>query len=819
MLQEAVLVIDSAGVIVHASTQVESVFGHSNSELIGSSIQTLFPNISLEIEESPSSMQLTDLLIRKRKTILNVRAQRKDGTVFPIELWLRRYVCFNGIMVVATIKDPGGRRPLDDFSNFQSTADQVALGIERKVTEGLNAQLANLIKLTDDAIISKDPDGTIIQWNDGAERLYGYSAEEIVGKSIEVLYPEDRLHELEYIHNALLRGMHIANYETVRIRKNGSPVDISLSISPIKDICGNVLGISAIARDMSEQKRKDRLLAEQYAAIAAKTEQLQAVLDALAVVTRGGNWHEASTCLLNNALKQTNSQCGFAGVVTPDQSLHILAFAGADWDPHINREFYDRSLQSLHRHGFIEFRKLGNLFGAVIESRQTVICSDPASDPRSGGCPDGHPVIESFLGIPLIKGTELIGLIALANRPGGYTEAEQKTAELLAQPATVLFELYRKQAIEEQLREQIEEDADKLQKILNASYEAFIGIDSSGEITDWNARAEKVFGWSRHEVVGKKLIDTVVPARYRTDEINLSLTGQRKVTHHGTQISALHRNGHEFPVEVSVFPVTVSRGSLICAFVRDITEEKQAEEAEKQVLVMKEREDFMFTLTHDLKNPLIGANVILDQLSRGEFGVVTTETAEILLKVRDSNSSLISLIQNIIEVYRYEKDAQNLTLSECDLGSILIDCLNNFSLGTGDHAPEVKTSLNCSSAVVLADANSIRRVMHNLVDNAIKFSPRKGLVSASLSVDEDWAVLTVHNHGEWIAPEDREFLFQRFWQGSRGKRYVAGSGLGLYLCHKIVTAHRGTISCASDESAGTTFTVRLPLCKTRDGAW
>lgn len=240
-------------------------------------------------------------------------------------------------------------------------------------------------------------------------------------------------------------------------------------------------------------------------------------------------------------------------------------------------------------------------------------------------------------------------------------------------------------------------------------------------------------------------------------------------------------------------------------------EQKQTERAKEIVLLMQEREDFMYTLTHDLKNPLIGANMILDQILAGYFGIITGESAKVLEKLHQSNSNLISLIQNIIEVYRYEKQADELVLVEQNAVELFADCIHDAALSTGGGGIQLKTVCSCTSAKVLADAASIRRVMHNLTDNAIKFSPSQGTVTLSLSADEGFAVMKVHNFGDWIAPEDGEFLFQRFWQGARGKRYPAGSGLGLYLCHKIISAHNGIITCTSDEHAGTTFSVRLPL--------
>lgn len=117
--------------------------------------------------------------------------------------------------------------------------------------------------------------------------------------------------------------------------------------------------------------------------------------------------------------------------------------------------------------------------------------------------------------------------------------------------------------------------------------------------------------------------------------------------------------------------------------------------------------------------------------------------------------------------------------------------------------------------VIRADANSFRRVLLNLIDNAIKFEPEGGKVTVTLREDDSSSLMgkkrariDVHNRGSFIPEDDRKRLFQRFWQGAEGKRYVPGTGLGLYVCRQIMDAHNGTISCASDKS-GTTFSIGL----------
>jgi two-component system, cell cycle sensor histidine kinase and response regulator CckA len=127
----------------------------------------------------------------------------------------------------------------------------------RRQTEAIAAYLASIVQSCDDAIIGKTLDGTVVSWNRGAEHLYGYSAEEMIGRSISVLLPSYRPEELPEIMESVKQGKGVDGLETVRLRKDGTPVDVSLTISPIKDSLGRVVGASVVARDITQRKQEE----------------------------------------------------------------------------------------------------------------------------------------------------------------------------------------------------------------------------------------------------------------------------------------------------------------------------------------------------------------------------------------------------------------------------------------------------------------------------------------------------------------------------------------------------------------------------------
>jgi len=210
--------------------------------------------------------------------------------------------------------------------------------------------------------------------------------------------------------------------------------------------------------------------------VAERTHQLQTVTDAMLAFLQDGDWRGASARLLSSALKQTASDYGFVGVVVEGPKLRVLAHEGIQWHPHINREFFENAAETYERLGYLEFDNLNNLFGSVITTGKAVIANEPDADPRSGGRPPGHPPLNHFLGVPILIGSEVVGMIGVANRPGGYTGKEQASIEILTQAAGVLYDSYRRRLHEAKLEEErrrAEDERENLHRqLLDASRQA-----------------------------------------------------------------------------------------------------------------------------------------------------------------------------------------------------------------------------------------------------------------------------------------------------------------------------------------------------------
>ena len=235
----AILTLDPEGRIVSWNTGAERLLGYREAEIGGQHVSLLF---------TPEDVQRGEPERELRKAVDEGRAEderwhvRKDGTFF----WS------TGIVT----------HLLDEDGNPRGFSKVMRDFTERKKAEEVRVQLAAIVESSEDAIIGKTLEGVITSWNRGAQKLYGYSAQEAVGRSIKILAPPELSDEISEILAKLKRGEAIEHYETVRVSKDGRRLDVSLAISPITDSAGNVTGASTIARDITERKRTEEELAE-----------------------------------------------------------------------------------------------------------------------------------------------------------------------------------------------------------------------------------------------------------------------------------------------------------------------------------------------------------------------------------------------------------------------------------------------------------------------------------------------------------------------------------------------------------------------------
>ncbi len=250
---DAIVILDSAGRIVLVNAETETLFGYAREELVGKPIEALVPAGAPDRSGKDNAAFFAAPRGRAAGPGAELCGIRKDGTSIPIEINVSPLDTNRGPLITAAIRDI----------------------TERKKAEDQRAHLAALVEASDDAIIGKTLDGTITSWNDGARRVFGYEAAEIVGKSITLLVPAGREDEERHVLERLATGERV-HFDTVRRRKDGREIDVSVTSCPVRDARGALIGVSKVARDITARHEAEVALARAKEAAEAANRELEA---------------------------------------------------------------------------------------------------------------------------------------------------------------------------------------------------------------------------------------------------------------------------------------------------------------------------------------------------------------------------------------------------------------------------------------------------------------------------------------------------------------------------------------------------------------
>jgi PAS domain S-box-containing protein len=261
---------------LRVNQRVCDITGYSEAELL----QARFQDITHPDDLAADLLQ-TDKLVRGELSTFSMekRYVRKDGS----QVWVN--------LTVSCARDVAG-----NLKHFISIIEDIG---DRREAGRTRGRLAAIVESSDDAIISKDLNGVITSWNAGAARIFGYSAEEVIGRSITILIPTELRAEENEILRRLRSGERIDHFETIRLTKAGKRLNISLSISPIRDATGHIVGASKIARDITERKRVEEALHDSQTQLALALESSRTAIFDWDVVNRRGRWNSQMTALYN----------------------------------------------------------------------------------------------------------------------------------------------------------------------------------------------------------------------------------------------------------------------------------------------------------------------------------------------------------------------------------------------------------------------------------------------------------------------------------------------------------------------------------------
>ena len=704
-------------------------------------------------------------------------------------------------------------------------------------------RLAAIVESSDDAIVSKDLKGYVTSWNRAAERMFGYSAAEIVGKHITTIIPKERLAEEDLVLARICRGESVEHFETIRVRKNGSTVPVSLTISPIRDSSGTVIGASKIARDITERTRAEALLAHAENAQAdlqrrlltlveassslMATPRLDAVLDHTIALAR--NLVAADAYAIWRQDVYAREWCAEASIGLSDElKADILATMSED----------------MEELPFTEPLTFDNLESSPLVARRREAY-------RRGG-------IKGLLIVPLtIRGRRCGTLVFYSTHLHAFNAVEVQTARAignLGAAAMTTAELYEEQ-------HKSREQADFLVQVgttLAGSLDyketlTLLAHLAVPKIADWCAidmvdddgnlqrlalaqidkdrmrlaaevqqryydpsspyTAESVVKSGR-SVILPHVSDAMLASAARGDAERLQLvralglvsymcipiTAHTRVVGAITLVSAESRR-HFTDRDLQFVEQVAARAGLAVENARAYVEARDANRL---------KDEFLATLSHELRTPL---NTLLGYARMLTEGVIPAGKQQRAVEIIERNAtSLSQIVADVLDVSRIISGKLRLELQPADLPSIVREAIETVRPAADAKSIRIVTMVESLDSVVQADAQRLQQVIWNLMSNAVKFTPQNGRIDVRVRQDEGDVVIEVTDSGIGIASDFLPFVFDRFRQAdSRFSREHGGLGLGLAIARHIVEMHGGQIDVSSEGTGqGATFRVRLP---------
>jgi PAS domain S-box-containing protein len=364
-----------------------------------------------------------------------------------------------------------------------------------------------------------------------------------------------------------------------------------------------------------------------------------------------------------------------------------------------------------------------------------------------------------------------------------------------------------------------------LAAIVDSSDDAIIGKTLDAIIVSWNAGAERLYGYSATEVVGQPITILIPPDH--PDELpsimNRLKRGER-IEHYETQ--RVRKDGTRLTVSLTISPIRDDTGTIVgaSAIARDVTERRQVEAEREQFLAREQaalaeaqealrlRDVFLSVAAHELKTPLTSllGNTQLLQRRLEREGLVVGPHAKVTQVIVNQAQRLNKMMNALLDVSRIATGQLSIEPAPVDLCALVQRIVDEVQPALDKHT--VECQLPEETVLIDGDVLRLEQVLHNLVANAIKYSPQGGPVVVRLERDGDQARIVVRDRGMGIPKTDQPQLFQRFYRASNAhSEPLSGMGIGLFVVKEIVGLHGGTVEVSSTEGEGSTFTVTMPL--------
>jgi PAS domain S-box-containing protein len=779
---DAVIATDAAGRVRFMNPVAERLTGWSLEEAEGRPLGEVFRivnELTRAVVESPVEKVLREgqVVGLANHTVLLAR----DGREVPID--------DSG----APIRDERGRTS-GVVLVFHDVTEQ------RKV-ERMRAHQAAIVESSSEAVIGKTLDGTVTSWNAAAERMYGFTAEEAVGQPISFIVPEDLQADLADILARLARGERVERAETVRSRKDGSRLDVSLIISPIRDASGRLVGASTIARDITEQKRGDA----ERARLSRLVEHERGRLKNLVANVPGVVWEawgepDAGSQRIDFVSEHVEQMLGY----TVEEWLATPNF----WLTIVHPEDRDRAAAEARRKfdsregGTSQFRWVRKDGRVVHVEAQSLVVLDER----------GRPVGMRGVTMDITErkaAEERLRFLADASRVlGSSLDYETTLAGLAHLAVEALADYCLVDLVDDdgRARRVAAAHRDPAQQPLAERLSAFPpGPQSAGVPRVLRTGRPEVF----HEVTEETL-----PSLARDEEharvlreLGLKSFITVPLVARGRTIGALTfsstRAARRYTdADVAYAEEIAARAALAIENARLYARAQEVNRA---------KDEFLATLSHELRTPLTPILGWTHMIRSGRLGAA--ETAQGVRVIEKNSQSLSRLINDLLDMSSILSGKMRIERAPVELAGVVREAAETVRPRADARSVSVEVQTgDLSPAVVSGDRTRLVQVFWNLLHNAVKFSREGGCVRVRVGGSDGTARVEVEDEGDGIAAEFLPHVFERFRQADMATtRAHGGLGLGLALVKSFVEAHGGSVSAESNGvGRGSRFTVALP---------
>lgn len=641
------------------------------------------------------------------------------------------------------------------------------------------AHLAAIVESHEDAIISKDLGGRIMSWNPAAARMFGYTAAEALGQPINLIIPPERLEEERYILETIRRGESIRQLETTRVAKGGRTVEVSITVSPVRDASGNVIGAAKIARDISTHQRAERALQQ-------SNQELNRHAAELARLNHAAVGRELRMIELKQEVNELRRRLGENRVYPLDQ-LDAAAQAPAggpvcgaeERESPVPLEAVLRTEQLRERTNRppdyeAENRALASLVQALADAPRTILqtLADKTLEVLRAGS----------AGLSLLtQDGERFYWAAIAGQwsphlGGGTPSGFGPCGDVLARNAPLLFSHW------EQRYPYLEAATPLAEEGLLVPF--YVGGKAVGTI--WVIAHDPERQFDAEDLRILESLGRFASAAYEAMEY-IEAMEQRRAA-------------------LNLLEDAVRARQLLEASNRQLKEREEALRAADQ-----RKNEFLALLGHELRNPLmpIGNASELLALSVGGDNP-SAQTAIDIIKRQVSH--LTRLVDDLLDVGRITQGRIQLQCRPIELDSVIAEAVETVEPRLRAKQHKILLTTSSQRLYVQGDSTRLVQCMVNVLTNAVKYTDPGGEIRVETQASDSTVSIEVSDTGVGIAPELLPRIFDLFVQDHRGlDRAQGGLGIGLAIVKQLIQMHGGEVTAHSKGTgAGSTFTIRLP---------